>query len=540
MAVVQISRIQVRRGKKNTATSLPQLASGELGWAIDTQELFIGNGAVSEGAPYVGNTKLLSEHDDLFELANNYIYREGSFIQTGDNANAPVLRTLQSRLDDRVSVRSFGANGDGSDQTVELQRAIDQLFLNSNKNNPQARQVLYLEAGTYVISNTIYLPPYTTLVGAGVGKTVINMTGDSPAFKTINSAATPGNYATDAATTTNNQATSILMSSMQISTVSAEPALKLTFCKDSKFTDLKISGSFSNGDSEWMDTDVGIYLEIPNSIGTAETANNFFENIQIEKYGYAIRSEYDIFNNYWHRCKINNCGYGVEFGENSDLVTSGQETGPLNNTISYTEFNDIDRHGFWVSNGKNNHSSNNRYIDVGNDTGTELNATYSVVKIGDHSNKSTSDYFSRTSSLSYGQEFINSTPYIPEIEGKTIASQDYTNKTQLINYGEYEKLFRLPGNSTKGYEIPYLYASNAVDAMRQGVLTINNNTNSGTVSLSDEFDYTGNSAFEENLVFRADIQTINGVDNIVISVLNSTGGDSDAADFYWTVKTKTH
>ena len=54
MAVVQISRIQQRRGKKNSATGFPQLASGEIGWAIDSQELYIGNGSVSEGAPYVG------------------------------------------------------------------------------------------------------------------------------------------------------------------------------------------------------------------------------------------------------------------------------------------------------------------------------------------------------------------------------------------------------------------------------------------------------------------------------------------------------
>jgi len=54
MAVVQISRIQLRRGKRNEGSGLPQLASGELAWCVDTQELFIGNGAVSEGAPAVG------------------------------------------------------------------------------------------------------------------------------------------------------------------------------------------------------------------------------------------------------------------------------------------------------------------------------------------------------------------------------------------------------------------------------------------------------------------------------------------------------
>ena len=68
MAVVQISRIQVRRGQKNAGSGLPQLASGELGWAVDTRELYIGNGAVSEGAPAVGNTKILTEFDNIFLL----------------------------------------------------------------------------------------------------------------------------------------------------------------------------------------------------------------------------------------------------------------------------------------------------------------------------------------------------------------------------------------------------------------------------------------------------------------------------------------
>ena len=61
MAIVSISRIQIRRGRKNQGSGLPQLAGGELGWAVDTQELYIGNGAVSEGAPAVGNSKILTE-----------------------------------------------------------------------------------------------------------------------------------------------------------------------------------------------------------------------------------------------------------------------------------------------------------------------------------------------------------------------------------------------------------------------------------------------------------------------------------------------
>ena len=57
MPIVQISRIQHRRGKK---TDLPQLAAGELGWSVDDQRLYIGNGTVADGAPAVGNTEVMT------------------------------------------------------------------------------------------------------------------------------------------------------------------------------------------------------------------------------------------------------------------------------------------------------------------------------------------------------------------------------------------------------------------------------------------------------------------------------------------------
>ena len=90
MAVVQISRIQVRRGQKNAGSGLPQLASGEFGWAIDTRELYIGNGSVAEGAPAVGNTKIITQHDDLFTLADSYTYLGGLQVQTGASATSPI------------------------------------------------------------------------------------------------------------------------------------------------------------------------------------------------------------------------------------------------------------------------------------------------------------------------------------------------------------------------------------------------------------------------------------------------------------------
>ena len=179
MAVVQISRIQIRRGQKNQGSGLPQLASGELGWAIDTRELYIGNGAVSEGAPTVGNTKVLTQYDDIFSLADSYSYRaDDTFLQTGATAVNPTKRTLQDRLDDRVSVRAFGVTGESSQNaTVLLQRAIDQLYLNAAiKGSEKSRVVLHLEPGIYTIDGTVYIPPNATLKGAGPDKTVIRQT----------------------------------------------------------------------------------------------------------------------------------------------------------------------------------------------------------------------------------------------------------------------------------------------------------------------------------------------------------------------------
>ena len=113
MPIVQISRIQHRRGK---ATDLPQLAAGEIGWSVDDQRLYIGNGTVADGAPAVGNTEIVTSGSSGFTTALNYVYKgylgDSTPIVTG--AAGDISRTLQATLDDYVSIKAFGAVGDGS------------------------------------------------------------------------------------------------------------------------------------------------------------------------------------------------------------------------------------------------------------------------------------------------------------------------------------------------------------------------------------------------------------------------------------------
>ena len=204
MAVVQISRIQVRRGKENSGSGLPQLASGEMAWSVDAQNLWIGNGSVAEGAPNVGNTKILTANDlgangNILDLINfQYKKNDYSIVTSGLGVNYPTIRSMQDRLDDDVNVLDFGATGNGVvDDTVALQLAINQLFLNPiSITNTTSRKTLIIPAGTYLTTATLYVPSYATIIGYGIGKTVIQYSNTAglpgPVIQFVNDTATPG------------------------------------------------------------------------------------------------------------------------------------------------------------------------------------------------------------------------------------------------------------------------------------------------------------------------------------------------------------
>jgi hypothetical protein len=174
MAVVQISRIQHRRGLQE---NFPQLASAELGWSVDKRRLFIGNGTVEEGAPTTGVTEILTEYSDVLSLGRNYTFKgllAGFTVITGPDANNPIIRTLQDKLDDFVSVRDFGAKGDNiTDDTAAIQRALDRPLGTAAAAAPFTHRTIYFPAGNYVITDTIKLPPYTRIQGEGKATTTI-------------------------------------------------------------------------------------------------------------------------------------------------------------------------------------------------------------------------------------------------------------------------------------------------------------------------------------------------------------------------------
>jgi hypothetical protein len=179
MAIVQISQIQIRRGLQQ---DLPQLASAEMGWSLDTRRLFIGNGTLDEGAPTTGVTEILTEHSNFLGFVSSYTFAgtdSGYTSQTGPTILSPVTRSLQSVLDDMVSVRDFGAVADDTtDNTTALNRAIQQIYVSGiNGTHRNVQRTIKIPAGTYVISSPLLIPPNCTLVGDGKNNTMINASG---------------------------------------------------------------------------------------------------------------------------------------------------------------------------------------------------------------------------------------------------------------------------------------------------------------------------------------------------------------------------
>lgn len=192
MAVIEIAKIQVRRGQE-AQTGMPQLDSGEFGWAEDTEHLYIGKRIV-DGAINDENTRILTQGDldNVFTLLANtttnityYKYRNQSpWIHSSGT-------TVQTKLDTLVSLVDYGVipvtttTSTVVDITIQFQNAVADLF-----NNPtsvsDARRELLIPAGVYGISQVVNLPPYTVLKGAGAGLTqLVLLTTVSNMFRTI-------------------------------------------------------------------------------------------------------------------------------------------------------------------------------------------------------------------------------------------------------------------------------------------------------------------------------------------------------------------
>lgn len=511
MAVVQISRIQVRRGKANSGTGIPQLASGELAWALDTQELYIGNGAVAEGAPAVGNTKVLTELDlsangNVLNLIQHIYKVNTPGIQTGPTPNAPVARTLQDRFDDRVTASNFGAVGDGvTDDTAALQRAIDQLFLNdtiskSSVDTPDGistRVTLTIPAGKYLITDTLYVPSYTSLIGAGADKTIFYYTGTGPVIEFVNDNSDPGAPDSLGNTLGNTQPRQIILSDLTLYTDTFnQPGIVLNAVRDSLFNNMIIKGAWGG---TFSSDSKGIVMNAVSALVTTE--RNVFNNIVISGFSHAVYSKQDILGNTFNNCYLTDCRQGFVLGVNAAGNTVGEQYGPRKTLIRNCRFEDIKRQAVYVGLGLGNTVKDSNFINVGNDGGGNLTAEFPQVFFDSHGNTVENTQSDRVTDLANPTVGYISVPYVPEVAGHGTYSSFGTRQRTLQGnpINNYSTLFRLPvstdslGNPWRNidYVIDYIYRSTSNNFSRRGTLKLIADIDNSTWQLSDEHDISG-------------------------------------------------
>jgi hypothetical protein len=516
MAVVQISRIQVRRGRKNSATSIPQLASGEMGWAVDTQELYIGNGSVSEGSPFVGNTKILTERDNILDLVAQYQYKkDDATIQTGDSPATPVSRSLQQRLDETVNIQSFGAVGDGiTDDTDAIQRALFGLYLNdATVGSVRSRIPLYFGPGEYLISNTLLIPPHAELRGAGKDKTVFKVVSDIPVANTVG--------VTDEGVDLSNltQARNVHVSGITFQSTSDNSAVVvLSSLKDSKFIDCAFRGAWQNGNPVNFFSS-GLAITAENSNVTSKEV--VFENCDIQGVGIVVDSTFDIENIKFDNCTFSESGYGFYLGY--DIGSTGRTIGPRFIKIQNSKFIDIDKSAFYVGSGYGNISSTNIYVRCGQDGGSSnvLNKL-PVIDFRSEGNISDNDFFERALDLGSTASFdFLSSQYVSEVTGATYSNHKFNNKKNIVSALD-TTLIRLPGNADNAYAVHYVYKSTVSSVFRKGTMTVLADTTNNRAHIVDEYDATGSLSSVENLRFTASYNSVQKAVNVNYTT-NQTG-----------------
>jgi hypothetical protein len=575
MAVVQISKIQVRRGRKNQ-TNLPQLSGGEFGWAVDTQQLYIGNGSVSEGSPFVGNTEILTERSNIFGLLGAYTYSDG-VLQTGVDSNTPFSRSLQQKLDDIVSVKDFGAQGDfsngtGTDDTPALQRAIDQLFLNSiNKSSTSSHIKLRIPAGIYKITSTLYVPSNLNLIGDGLDNTVIYQDNASfPILQTVASSSSPGSYQKLELMNSDNAPRNVYVEGItftrSVGSTTQVPIAFVDCLRESHFERCKFTGTWENGTGEEASPVIAGSSSaiVVRGLGAVTTEQVLFTNCQFEKVAHAVYCDYDSSKISFKDCSFNNLFRGLTFAKTSS-DTVGQNFGPQDYLVEHSLFDKIDAEAWKVfpnSSSANHRSVNNKFYDVGNNSAEQSQPVTPVLDFGDSNSLSDGDYFQRNISIidideNKAGSIFRFTAYLPDVLGVNHISYPSRSLVLLSStpVASPKLLLKAPAWTSSKVIVDYVIRKGSNDLYRSGTLTMvihpDMATNGISPTITDDFVYhaideTIGNSIGGNLQFYATVNNLSSVKinpttlaesvedrpTLVLRYSNPTGPGGDATITY--------
>ena len=319
MAVTNISRIQHRRG---ILADLPEnLNEGELGFTLDTHELFIGNGPTTGG-----NTPILTGVSPIDQITQH------KWQLAAQNIQSSVSRKLASKLDDIASVRDFGAVGDGvTDDAPAINAAIVELFGKQNipGNLTTSRHVsLYLPAGVYLLNSPLLLGPYVSLRGDGAGNTVL-LAGNNSMPCVINITDSAGALANNIGGSGGTPPSYIRVCDLTINTNSFMiTAVQLWCYQGVHFDGVEITGAFAGSGV----VSTGILLK--SGLNNVPTTIFSFSGGIIQNFTYGVLTQGTVANTVISHSSITGCQTGVQLG-----MTAG--AGARNTRLMAVTFSNI-------------------------------------------------------------------------------------------------------------------------------------------------------------------------------------------------------
>jgi hypothetical protein len=359
--------MQQRRGLR---ADLPlSLAEGEFGWCLDTQQLFIGN-----GPGYGANTEILTQHSPNDTIITNRFKTYSTTIESA------IVRPLGSKLNDSTSVKDFGAQGDGvTDDTSAINDAIAELLYNPGTVTDAEiaqRVVLRLPAGVYVISSSILLYPYLTLLGDGLDKTIILAQNSYSDTCMIQTADSEGNTTSNIGLGTGFLPSKIVVANLTFSTNSQTvDVADLVRYQGIRFENVKFIGNGSANPHNAV---------LLRSIGTGtDTYDAQFVRCEFIDFDCGIYADDPVMFTSILGCTLEDLNTGISIG------LSAVGNGPKWTMVSNSKFSQIYSYALAVySSNPGVTSTTNWYIDCGTgasvspiywDTGTSLNTSASDI-----------------------------------------------------------------------------------------------------------------------------------------------------------------
>jgi len=566
MAIIEISRIQVRRGQENQ-TGIPTLAGGEFGWAADTEHLYIGLRR-DDGGARDANVRILTENDllpteNIFNspAVADYTYRADTDppITANIDTGLAVIRDINKKLDDFVNIKDFGVVGEGgnANEVLTIQNAIDKLFLDPLKDGAiygkYSARVLYFPTGVYNIDQPLLLPAYTTIVGDGIGKTIINLIAldSSHAIQTIDADINDeftSRVTFDLGTITSGrgqpnyiriEGLTIRYDPLLSGVQNCQSLVTLDCSENAVFKDVRFAGNHVIGDTAdagHSGIEIRGYTSSENL--TVSSNNLLIDNCEFDGLFHCIRSNYDIVNPIIQNSQFYNSVRGITFNEPVDATAT---IGPRGARILNNRFMKIEAQAIYVGASgsalstdrmqlNTDHiSMNNRFYHVGNSTYNRDSTTgTAVITYLSDGNLTINDWFDRQEYQN--QNFGGNIRYNPLVEGRTTINNPGVN-TAVVNSGASVStpIIRLPITSLGQHlSIEYTLTQGAPGAYtidRIGKLDVyvqpgDNPTNTDTIG--DAYSYNTGDA---NISWSMTVNPARAYFEIDIVTLNDYSGD---------------